>query len=123
MCARQGEGLAEGQLQRREATVGRKPMAKRWSDEQEPHVRRTRWVRRPISLKPENCTDGADVDAADISGKAGAQYPGRPGVMPIRANAAGRRREVTSGVSRGHSNPNDQRMKDRTERGRWKQNP
>lgn len=37
MAARQREGLAEGQLRRREALVGREPMAKRWPDEQEPY--------------------------------------------------------------------------------------
>jgi len=44
LSARQGEGLAEGQLRRREATVGRKPMAKRWPDEQESHRRHGRWM-------------------------------------------------------------------------------
>jgi hypothetical protein len=121
--ALQREGLAEGQLRRREALVGRKPMAKRWPDEQQPHTRRTRRVRRRIPLKPKICTEGAYVDAAGISVKAGAQYPGRPEVMPARAMAAGRRLEVTSGVSRGHSSPNDQRAKGRTERGRWKPSP
>jgi hypothetical protein len=121
--ALQREGLAEGQLRRREATVGRKPMAKRWPDVQEPHTRRTRRVRSPMSLKPEVCMEGVDVDAAGISVKAGAQYPGRPEVMPARAMAAGRWQEVTSGVSRGHSSPYDQRAKGRTERGRWKPSP
>jgi len=37
MAARQREGLAEGQLRCREALVGRKPMAKRCPDQQEPH--------------------------------------------------------------------------------------
>ena len=37
LTARQREGRAEGQPRRREATVGRKPMAKRWPDEQEPY--------------------------------------------------------------------------------------
>ena len=64
-----------------------------------------------MSLKPEVCMEGVDVDAAGISVKAGAQYPGRPEVMPARAMAAGRWQEVTSGVSRGHSSPYDQRAK------------
>jgi hypothetical protein len=64
-----------------------------------------------MSLKPEICAEGVHVDAAGISAKAGAHYPGRPEVMPAGAMAAGRRQEVTSGVSRGHSSPNDQRAK------------
>jgi hypothetical protein len=36
MVALQKEDLAEGQLRHREVTVGRKPMAKRWPDEQKP---------------------------------------------------------------------------------------
>src|ERR1039458_7732286 len=73
----QREGPAEGQLRRREASVGRKPMAKRWPDEQQPHTRRARRVRSPISSNPEICTEGAVVNVAGISVKAGAHYPGR----------------------------------------------
>jgi hypothetical protein len=62
--------------------VGRKLKAKRWSDEQEPYKRRTCRIRRPISLKSETCPEGMYVDAADISVKAGAHYPGRPQAMP-----------------------------------------
>ena len=123
LTALQKEGLAEGQLRRREATVGRKPMAKRWPDEQDSHTRRTRRVRRHISLKPKICAEGTYVDAAGISVKAGAHYPGRPGIMPERATAAGRWRDVRPGVSRGHSSPNDQRVKGQTERRRWKPSP
>ena len=119
----QREGPAEGQLRRREASVGRKPMAKRWPDEQQPHTRRARRVRGPISPKPKVCTEDASVYAAGISVKAGAHYPGRPDVMPARAIAVERRRERAAGVSRGHSNPKDQRVKGRTERGRWKPSP
>jgi len=36
LLTRQGEELAEGQPRHREATVGRKPMAKHWPDEQVP---------------------------------------------------------------------------------------
>ena len=49
MTARQREGLAEGQLRRREAFVGRKPMAKRWPDEQEPHEANARGKEADIS--------------------------------------------------------------------------
>lgn len=97
--------------------MGRKPVANRWPDEQEPHARRARWVRGPISLKPKVCTGGAHVNAAGISGKAGAHYPGIPAVMPARATAAERWWEVTAGVSRDHSSPTDRRVKGRTERG------
>ena len=105
MAALQWEGLAEGQLRRREATVGRKPMAKRWPDEQQPHVRRTRRIRSPISLKSKVCTEGAYVDAAGISGKAGAQYPGRSPSMLEAAIVIARSRDVSGEVSRGHSSP------------------
>jgi len=91
--------------------VGRKPKAKRWPDKQEPHTRRTRRIRSPLSLKSKVCTGGANVDAAGISVKAGAHYPGRSAITPERATGAERRQEITAEVSRGHSNPNDQRAK------------
>jgi len=105
LAALQWEGLAEGQLRRREATVGRKPMAKRWPDEQQPHTRRTRRIRSPISLKSKVCTEDAYVDAAGISGKAGAQYPGRSPSMLKAAIVIARSRDVSGEVSRGHSSP------------------
>ena len=43
-----------------------------------------------------------DVDAAGISVKAGAHYPGRPRCLPL-ATAVVRRRDGQRGVSRGHS--------------------
>jgi len=34
-------------------------------------------MRRQIFSKSDSCTEGMDVDAAGISGKVGAHYPGR----------------------------------------------
>ena len=51
-----------------------------------------------------------DVDAADISVKVGAHYPGRSAGLPYSATAVGRRRDGSAEVSRGHS-----RSFDRTE--------
>jgi hypothetical protein len=90
MTALQKEGLAEGQLRSREVLVGRKPMAKRWPDEQEPHTRRTHWMRSPLSSKSKLCTEGVDVNAAGISAKAGASYPGESASMSERTTAAGK---------------------------------
>jgi hypothetical protein len=59
-------------------------------------------MRRPISSKSNTCTESFDVDAAGISGKVGAQYPGRSVILPC-ASAAERRRNETTEVSRGHS--------------------
>ena len=81
LLARQGEELAERQLRHREVCVGRKPMAKHWPDEQESHTRRSRWMREPRSPKSETCTERVVVDAAGISVKAGAHYPGRSPVL------------------------------------------
>ena len=105
LAALQWEGLAEGQLRHREVSVGRKPMAKRWPDEQQPHVRRMRRTRSPISLKSKVCTEGAYVDAAGISGKAGAHYPGRSPSMLKAAIVIARSWDVLGEVSRGHSSP------------------
>ena len=102
MTALQREGLAEGQLRRREATVGRKPKAKRWPDEQKPH-RRPHRMRRPLSLKSKLCTEGVGVDAAGISVKAGASYLGRSPGGPIAATEVGRPKQTQGEVSRGHS--------------------
>ena len=121
LTALQREGLAEGQLRRREAIVGRKPMAKRWPDEQEPH-RRARRMRGPISSKSKVCTEGVHVIAAGISVKAGAHYPGRSAVSLDRATGAERCWDNAAEVSRGHSSPRSG-AKDRTERGQCKPNP
>ena len=80
-------------------------MAKRWPDEQQPHVRRMRRTRSPISLKSKVCTEGAYVDAAGISGKAGAHYPGRSPSMLKAAIVIARSWDVLGEVSRGHSSP------------------
>ncbi len=77
LLARQGEELAERQLRHREVSVGRKPMAKHWPDEQESHTRQSRRMRRPRTLKSETCIEGVVVDAAGISVKVSAHYPGR----------------------------------------------
>ena len=61
-----------------------------------------RGVRRPISSKPGSCTGRAHVDAAGISGKVGAHYPGRSVGLPS-ATAIKRWRDGLAEVSRGHS--------------------
>lgn len=66
-------------------------------------------MRRPISLKPDTCTEGMIVDAAGISGKVEAHYPGRSVYLP-RATGVARRRDGWAEVSRRHS-----RSFDRTE--------
>jgi hypothetical protein len=40
-------------------------------------MRRIGWIRRRVSLKSNTCTENLYVDAAGISVKAGAHYPGR----------------------------------------------
>ena len=65
-------------------------------------------MRRQISSKSNTCTESCDVDAAGISVKVSAQYPGRSDFA-----MSYRHREATGGVaevSRGHS-----RSSDRTE--------
>ncbi len=59
-------------------------------------------MRRPISSKPDTCTEGMDVDAAGISVKVGAHYPGRSADLPC-ATAVERRRDESAEVSRGYS--------------------
>jgi len=66
-------------------------------------------MRRPIYSKSDTCTEDMDVDAAGISGKVSAHYPGRSVVLPCASGVA-RRREGAAEVSRGHS-----RSSDRTE--------
>ena len=77
LLTRQGEELAERQLRNREVSVGRKPMAKHWPDEQESHTRQSRRMRRHRTLKSKTCTGDVDVYAAGISVKVSAHYPGR----------------------------------------------
>lgn len=66
-------------------------------------------MRGPISSKSDTCTEGVGVNAAGISVKVGAHYPGRSVDLPC-ATAVERRREGSTEVSRGHS-----RSFDRTE--------
>ena len=66
-------------------------------------------MRSRISSKSYICTEGACVDAAGISVKVNASYPGRSVRLPC-ASVAERRREERAEVSRGHS-----RSCDRTE--------
>ena len=99
--------LAEGRSSRRTTAeprgeVGRKSMAKRWPDEQEPQ-RRVHRMRGPIIPKSKVCTEGAYVMAAGISVKAGASYPGRSPGVPMAAIEAERPRDAQGEVSRGHS--------------------
>jgi len=46
-----------------------KPQAKHWPDEQDSYMRRSQWVRRHISSKPDTCTKTAGIYAAGISVK------------------------------------------------------
>jgi len=39
-------------------------------------------MRRPITLKSNTCTESMEVDAAGISVKVDAHYPGRPLKLP-----------------------------------------
>ena len=59
-------------------------------------------MRRPISSKSDTCTERMEVDAAGISVKEGAQYPGRSAGLPC-ATTVERRWEGTAEVSRSHS--------------------
>ena len=72
-------------------------------------MRRPCRVRSRLSSKPSTCTGGMAVDAAGISVKVGAHYPGRSVRLPC-ATGVVRRREGWAEVSRGHS-----RFADRTE--------
>lgn len=58
-------------------------------------------MRRRLSSKSDTCTEGMDVDAAGISVKVGAHYPGRSVDLPS-ATVAERRRDGSAEVSRGH---------------------
>jgi len=73
--------------------VGSEPKAKCWPDEQEPHKRRSCWVRRQLSLKSYTYTEDAVVDAAGISVKAGVHYPGMSHVVH-RATVVERRQDA-----------------------------
>ena len=59
-------------------------------------------MRRRISSKSKTCPEGMDVNAAGISVKVGAHYPGRSVDLPC-ATGIERRREGSAEVSRGHS--------------------
>lgn len=63
-------------------------------------------MRRQRASKSDTCTESLDVYAAGISGKVGAQYPGRSVILPC-ASAAERRRDEMAEVSRGHSRSGD----------------
>jgi len=77
-----GNWSPDGKGVHREVESGRKPQAKRWPDEQKSHTRRSCRMRRPISSKTDACTEGLGVDAAGISVKVGAHYPGRSVDLP-----------------------------------------
>jgi hypothetical protein len=79
---RQGESLAKRQGCPSRGGIWRKPKAKRWPDEQESHKRRQGWMRRQSSSKSDTCTESLDVDAAGISVKEDARYPGRSAILP-----------------------------------------
>jgi hypothetical protein len=64
-------------------------------------------MRRQYSSKSNTCTESFDVNAAGISGKVIAQYPGRSAILPC-ASVAERRRDEVAEVSRGHSGFGDQ---------------
>ena len=66
-------------------------------------------MRRQLSLKSDTCTESMDVDAAGISVKVGAHYPGRSACL-LLATVVERRWDEQAEVSRGHS-----RFIDRTE--------
>ena len=59
-------------------------------------------MRRQVSSKSDTCTESLYVDAAGISVKVGAHYPGRSATLP-GATVAERQREEVAEVSRGHS--------------------
>ena len=59
-------------------------------------------MRRQISSKSDTCTERMEVDAAGISVKEGAQYPGRSAGLPC-ATTVERGWEGSAEVSRRHS--------------------
>ena len=59
-------------------------------------------MRRHISSKSSTCTESMDVDAAGISVKVSAHYPGRS-VGLLKATVVKRRWEEPTEVSRGQS--------------------
>ena len=58
-------------------------------------------MRRPISSKSNTCTEGMNVDAAGISVKVGAHYPGRSVSLPCATDIE-RCWDGLAEVSRGH---------------------
>ena len=107
--ARQGELLAGRQGRPPRGGVRRKLQAKRWPDEQEPHKRRSCWMRRLTYPKSDTCTESMGVYAAGINVKVDISYPRRSARLP-RATDVARHRDGRAEVSRGHS-----RSLDRTE--------
>jgi len=67
LLARQGEELAERQGCSGRLEIWRKPKAKRWPDYRGADTRRHGGVSRPISVKPDTCTERRDVDPTGIS--------------------------------------------------------
>jgi len=59
-------------------------------------------MRRPISSKSDTCTESVAVDAAGISGKVGAHYPGMSVSLPWATDIE-RCWEGLAEVSRRHS--------------------
>ena len=66
LSTRQGERLAERQGCSSWDGIWRKPKAKHWPDVQKSHSRRSQWVRRQISSKPNTCTESVIVYAAAL---------------------------------------------------------
>ena len=69
-------------------------------------------MRRQRSLKSTTCTERVIVDAAGISAKVKASYPGRSADLPGPLEghvlpSAETRRDGSAEVSRGHSRPLD----------------
>jgi len=59
-----------------------------------------------MSSKSDICTESLIVDAAGISGKVSALYPGRSAILPC-ASSAERRCDEMAEVSRGHIRSGD----------------
>ena len=98
MRARQGESLAGRQRCPSRGGIGRKPQAKRWSDEQKSHRRQFIGMRRQLSSKSSTCTERCAVNAADISVKVNQSYPGR---SPVPLEQTGHTASTELRSSRG----------------------
>ena len=64
-------------------------------------------MRRQKYPKPKTCPESLHVNAAGISVKVGAQYPGISAVLPCASDVEKRRDEMAE-VSRGHIRSGDQ---------------